>query len=159
MIRIDEDFIGLTSAKAKTSPRKRMNHNFHLKAGDTMHRMLNAMEPGTYIQPHKHENPDKVEAFFCLRGRLLVVEFDDVGNISEHIVLDNRTGNYGCEIAARSWHSIICLEAGSVAYEVKDGPWNPDDDKHFAPWAPKEGEAGCEAFNAGILSGLNIAVA
>jgi len=158
MIRIDEEFIGLTSAKAKNSSRKRMNYNFHATADDTMHRMLNAMEPETYIQPHKHENPDKVEAFFCLRGRLLVVEFDDYGNITDHIVLSNKSGNYGCEIAARSWHSIISLEAGSVAYEVKDGPWNPADDKHFAPWAPKEGDTGCEAFNAGILSSLKIAI-
>ena len=26
-----------------------------------------------------------------------------------------------------------------MAYEIKDGPYNPIDDKNFAPWAPKEG--------------------
>lgn len=128
-----------------------MNYNFHPQPDDRLQRMLNAMEPGTYVQPHKHEDPDKVEAFFCLRGRLLVVEYSPDGNIIDHTVLDNRTGNFGCEIPARTWHSIISLEAGSVAYEVKDGPYDPAVDKNFAPWAPKEGEAGCDEFIQKVL--------
>ncbi len=151
MIKIDNSFIEVTSQKAKQSPRKRMNYNFHPLPDDRLQRMLNAMEPGTYVQPHKHENPDKVEAFFCLRGRLLVVEYSPDGEIIDHILLDSRTGNFGCEIPARTWHSIISLEAGSVAYEVKDGPYDPAVDKNFAPWAPKEGEAGCDEFIHKVL--------
>ena len=81
MIKINETLISKTSEKAKLSSRRRMNFNFHNEDSATLQRMLNAMEPDTYIQPHKHENPDKVEAFFVLRGRILVVEFDDEGNI------------------------------------------------------------------------------
>ncbi len=158
MIRIDEALLDQVSARAAAVPRLRMNHNFHQNASDRLHRMLNAMEPGTYIQPHKHENPDKNEAFFCLRGRLLVVEYDDSGNIVDHIILDSRTANYGCELPPRTWHSIISLEAGSVAYEVKDGPWNPADDKHFAEWAPKEGDLGTKEFIQSVLEQLGIPV-
>ncbi|MCD6090895.1 MAG: WbuC family cupin fold metalloprotein, partial [Bacteroidales bacterium] len=71
MIKINEAFISVVSQKAKESPRKRINFNFHKEDTATLQRMLNAMEPGTYIRPHKHENPDKVEAFFALRGRIL----------------------------------------------------------------------------------------
>lgn len=156
MIRIDNALLSHVSAQAAASPRLRMNHNFHQQASDRLHRMLNAMEPGTYIQPHKHENPDKNEAFLCLRGRLLVVEYDDFGNIVDHIILDSRTANYGCELPPRTWHSIISLEAGSVAYEVKDGPWNPADDKHFAEWAPAEGSDGTLDFIRNVLERLNI---
>jgi cupin fold WbuC family metalloprotein len=159
MIRIDDALVSEVSSRAAASARRRMNHNFHPKASDRLQRMLNAMEPGTYIQPHKHENPDKTEAFFCLRGRLLVVEYDDDGNIVDHIILDSRTANYGCELPPRTWHSIISLEAGSVAYEVKDGPWDPADDKHFAPWAPKEGDADTGAFIQFIVNSLGISVA
>ncbi len=158
MIRIDEALLDQVSARAAAVPRLRMNHNFHQNASDRLHRMLNAMEPGTYIQPHKHENPDKNEAFFCLRGRLLVVEYDDSGNIVDHIILDSRTANYGCELPPRTWHSIISLEAGSVAYEVKDGPWNPADDKHFAEWAPKEGDLGTKEFIQSVLEQLGVPV-
>lgn len=156
MIKINTDFIERISEKAKTSARRRMNFNFHPFPDDTLQRLLNAMEPDTYIQPHKHENPDKVEVFFCLRGRLLVVEFNDDGTIADYIVLDSQSGNYGCEIPARTYHSIISLESGSVAYEVKHGPYNPIDDKNFAAWAPKEGHSDQHQFNHKILSALGL---
>lgn len=156
MIKINEAFISKTSEKAKVSSRLRQNFNFHKEDSATLQRMLNALELDTYIQPHKHENPDKVEAFFILRGRILVVEFDDEGNITEHIVLDTNEGNYGTEIAPRTWHTIICLEAGSVAYEVKDGPYNAAVDKSFALWAPSEGDENCTAYIASVLEMLGL---
>jgi cupin fold WbuC family metalloprotein len=104
------------------------------------------MEPGTYIQPHKHENPDKREIFFALRGRILVVEFHPDGGIREFIVLDPLKGTYGAEIAPRTFHSLIALEPGSVVYEFKDGPYDPIDDKNFAPWAPREHGPGVEDY-------------
>jgi len=66
------------SQKANNSPRKRLNHNFHDDLADPINRMLNAFEPGTYIQPHKHENPDKREVFIVLRGSLVVLETGSV---------------------------------------------------------------------------------
>ena len=146
MIRIDNEIVEATSKKAGKSGRRRMNHNFHPVLEDPLQRMLNAVEPGTYIRPHKHEDPDKTEVFMVLRGRILVVEFDDAGNITDKIVLDASEGYYGAEIAPRTWHTIVSLEKGSVAYEVKNGPYNPIDDKNFAKWAPEEGDPKAAEF-------------
>ncbi len=156
MIKINEEFIEITSVKARTSKRRRMNFNFHKDPSATLQRMLNAIEPGTYIQPHKHENPDKVEAFFVLRGKILVVEFDDEGNISDHIILNPLVGNFGAEIPPRTWHSIISLEKNSVAYEVKDGPYDATVDKNFASWAPGEGDPNAMKYINEIIETLNI---
>jgi cupin fold WbuC family metalloprotein len=156
MIKINEAFISETSVKAKKSARSRMNFNFHKEDAATLQRMLNAMEPDTYIQPHKHENPDKVEVFFALRGRLLIVEFDDKGEISDYVVLDARTGNFGAEIDPRTWHTIISLEEDSVAYEVKDGPYDVAVDKNFAPWAPEEGDEKASDYISQILTKLKL---
>ena len=156
MIKINTEFIDPLSQKAKVSPRKRINCNFHSQSDDLLQRMLHGMEPHTYVQPHKHENPDKVEVFFCLRGRIAVVEFDAEGTIVDSIVLDNTTGNFGCEIPPRTWHSIICLEPNSVVYEVKNGPYNPVDDKNFASWAPKEGDESAADFMDKICKELNL---
>ncbi len=161
MIKINEAFISETSEKALTNPRKRMNFNFHKEDAATLQRMLNAMEPDSYIRPHKHENPDKVEAFFVLRGRLLVVEFDNNGKITAHMILDAKKGNFGAEIAPRTWHTVLSLESGSVAYEVKDGPYDARVDKFFAPWAPMEGKDDESrkrgiAFNTKILKELGL---
>lgn len=156
MIKINEQFIEETSRIAKTAKRKRMNYNFHKEDAATLQRMLNAMEPGTYIQPHKHEDPDKTEAFFVLRGRILLIEFEDDGTISDHIILDAKNGNYGGEIAPGTWHTLISLEANSVAYEVKDGPYDQKVDKNFASWAPSEGDESCQIYNEDLLKRLGL---
>ena len=146
MIIINDDFIHPIIAKANVSPRRRMNYNFHPQLDDPLQRMLNCLEPETYVQPHKHENPDKVEAFILLKGKILVVEFDNDGNVTSHALLEAGTGVYGAEIAPRVFHCIIALETGSVIYEVKNGPYSPLNDKNFASWAPKEGAEDCMEY-------------
>jgi cupin fold WbuC family metalloprotein len=153
---IDKKTILQTISKAQQSERKRMNYNYHLDYTDPINRLLNAMEPGTYVQPHKHENPDKREIFIILEGSVAVICFDDKGRITGHIVLDHKKGSYGVEIPERLWHMVISLETGTVMYEVKDGPYAKMNDKNFATWAPKEGDEGCDAFLQKILKELNI---
>ena len=142
--------------KARNSERLRMNYNFHRQLSDILQRMLNAMEPETYVQPHKHEDPDKREAFIILRGKILTVQFDSEGNITDHIILDRDAGYFGVEIEPGVYHTLISLEPGSVVYEVKDGPYNPIDDKNFAGWAPKEGTPGCREYIQKVLKQLDL---
>lgn len=156
MIRIDKQLLDQVSEKAKLAPRRRTNHNFHQVPEDLLNRMLNAMNPDTYVQPHKHENPDKREAFIVLRGSLLVVEFDEKGSVTDHVILGQQQGVYGLEIPPRTYHTIISLETDSVVYELKDGPYIAQTDKVFAPWAPKEGSPECEQYNLGLLKQLQI---
>ena len=59
---IDNEILTETSERAKASPRLRMNYNFHDLA-DPVQRMLNAIEPESYIRPHRHFNPAKMEFF------------------------------------------------------------------------------------------------
>lgn len=156
MIHIDQPMIEKLTDEARSSDRKRKNLNFHTVASDPMHRMLHAMEPETYVQPHKHENPDKREAFIILKGKVAVVQYTDAGEVDDFMLLDLRTGNHGVEIAPRTWHNLIALETGSVVYEVKDGPWDPADDKFFASWAPKEGESKCQEYNKKVLKMIGL---
>ncbi len=155
---ISYDLIQSVSDKARRSDRKRMNHNFHEYNGDPMHRFLNAMEPETYIQPHKHENPDKRELFIILRGRAAVLTFDLNGKVTMHSVLNAEKGPFGVEIPERVYHSVIVLEQGSVFLEIKDGPWNPQNDKDFAAWAPAETDslAEKEKYKKKLITLLNI---
>ena len=147
MIKIvSPELLNEVSQKAMNSPRRRLNHNFHDDLADSINRMLNAFEPGTYIQPHKHENPDKREVFIVLRGSLVVVFFDNSGTPTDFVLLDRDKGNYAVEIPVGAWHSLFSLESGSVVYEVKDGPYLPMNDKNFAEWAPKEGDPNCEEY-------------
>ncbi len=134
---IDESLIKEISIKANESKRKRANHNFHSSYNDPIQRILNIFNPGTYIRPHKHENPDKTEIFIILYGRAAVVIFDNNGKIIDTHILDSNGPVKGIEIEPRTWHSFVVLES-SALYEIKNGPWDPDTDKYFAVWAPEE---------------------
>lgn len=158
MIKIDPHLIDQVSAEAKKSSRKRMNYNFHKQASDPMQRLLNAMEPGTYVRPHKHESPDKREVFFVVRGKLLVVQFDEKGNIVDHVILDSSEGTVAAEISERIFHTVISLQEGTVAYEVKDGPYDVADDKNFASWAPEEGSNEASLYLDNLLKQLAITI-
>ncbi len=156
MIKINSELIDGLTVKAAQSERKRVNHNFHKELSDTLQRLLNVMEPGTYVRPHKHEDPDKREAFIILKGRAVAVEFNNTGDVTDYFILDPATGNFGVEIPERTWHTIIALDRDTVIYEVKDGPYNPIDDKNFAPWAPAEYSHESIDYNRQLLKKLKL---
>lgn len=156
MIKITKDFILNITKKAKESPRRRMNYNFHKSYDERLQRMLNAAEPGTYVRPHKHEDPDKVEVFIVLSGSVVIVEFNDKGNVSDHFILSREKGGLAVEIPPKVWHTFICLEPGTVLYEAKEGPYSEASDKDFAPWAPREGAPGTDEFNKKVLKAIGL---
>lgn len=133
---INNELLDKTTAQAKRSPRLRMNYNFHEDLNDPVNRLLNAMEPDTYLRPHRHINPDKNEVFLLLRGKVAVFIFDDRGRITKTIILDPLNGNYGGEIPPGIWHGLLVLESGSVIYEIKEGPFSPLTPENLAPWSP-----------------------
>ena len=157
MITIRGRDLNRLTAEAQKSERLRNNKNYHSDFRDPINRLLNAVEPETYVRPHCHQLPDKTEVFIILRGRAAVFEFDNTGLITESIVLDPKKGHYAVEIPPRIWHSIVSLEPGTVMYEVKNGPYDPDNDKRFAPWAPAEDDPKRkkEAYMHTLLSHIN----
>lgn len=82
---IDATLLDMVSAEAKDSPRLRMNYNFHQSLEDKCHRFLNAVEPGTKVEIHRH--PTKDESFVLPRGRVRVNTYNDDGTASESVML------------------------------------------------------------------------
>lgn len=154
---IDKQLLDNTSAKAKQSLRLRMNYNFHDELDDPINRLINAMEPGTYLRPHRHLNPSKDEIFLLLRGRVAVFLFDDEGNISETIILNPSAGVYGAEIKAGVWHGLLVLESDSVIYEIKQGPFAPLAPENFAPWSPEVSDkTGVEKYMESLMERIDM---
>lgn len=73
---IDYNLLDEVSAQAKASPRLRMNFNFHQSLDEKCHRLLNAVEPGTKVEIHRH--PTKDESFVLLRGRVRVNTYNQM---------------------------------------------------------------------------------
>ncbi|MDH6305865.1 cupin fold WbuC family metalloprotein [Parabacteroides sp. PF5-5] len=134
---IDQKLLNQTTEKAKESPRLRMNYNLHDSLEDSLNRLINAMEPGTYLRPHRHLNPNKDESFLILRGKAAIFIFDEQGHITKKQILDPLNGVYGADIKAGVWHSLLVLETGTVIYEAKEGPFAPLSPENFAPWSPE----------------------
>ncbi len=146
MIIINDFLLNRISEKASQSERLRKNYNFHHYDADPMQRMLNAMEPGTYIRPHKHEKPDKREIFIILKGSVAFVIFNNTGDVTDIVILDSTKGVFGIEIPPATWHTLVALKKKSVLYEIKDGPYDAAHDKMFADWAPPENATDAEAY-------------
>lgn len=135
---ITQSVLDQLSLEASDSKRLRKNLNMHDDYADTCQRLFNAMEPGTYIRPHRHTDPPKPECFMAVRGRMALIVFDDDGEIRQVLPFGSGCDTLAIDLPAGQWHSIVVLESGSIFFETKPGPYVPMSDKDFAPWAPEE---------------------
>lgn len=120
---IDKILLDKITAEAKESPRLRMNFNLHESLDSKAQRLLNALEPGTVLPVHRHENT--AETYILLRGKLRVIFCTETGEVTEEFIIDPLQGNYGIHIPKNQWHTLEVLEEGTVIFEVKDGPYVP----------------------------------
>ncbi len=151
---IEDRLLDTASALARSGARRRHMHNFHRDSAEPIQRMLNALEPESYVQPHRHRPGSDVEIFLGLRGRLGVLEFDEEGAVRGAVILDPAGPVRGIEIPAGIWHTILALEPGTVVYEVKAGPYDPARAKEPAPWAPPEGDPHAPGYLARLREAL-----
>ncbi len=149
-----KDLITKLSSQALGAARKRVNYNFHSSMADNPHRFLNVMAQGTFVSPHRHLRPPKSESFVLLAGQVVFFVFDDEGRILQRVELggaESGVGDVGIDIAPGVWHSLAVRSEIAVCFEVKPGPYRPEDDKEFAPWAPRENDEACSAYLQKLL--------
>ena len=118
---ITRDILDELSAKAKASERLRCNLDLRNSAEDQSQRMLNALEPGTIMPIHRHNGSS--ETCVCIRGHFEEYFYDESGNLSETI--DMIPGGVVLNIEKGQWHSLKCLESGTILLEAKDGAYRP----------------------------------
>jgi cupin fold WbuC family metalloprotein len=145
---VDRALLESLSAEARSAPRLRRNRNFHTDLAEPSQRLLNAIEPGSYIVPHRHRDPARDETIFAVAGRLGLVVFDDEGSVVATRVLEPGGDAIGVDLAAGTWHSLVALAPGTVMFEAKAGPYTPHAASDLAPWAPREGEPGASEYVA-----------
>lgn len=136
------------SSQARQSPRLRKNYNFHNSDQDVCHRLLNAMEPESYIQPHRHLDINKDETLVVLSGKFGVLLFDDKGVVTEKGILDATGETIIANMPHGIFHTLLSLETGSVFFESKAGPFKPLSQDEKARWAPEEGDHRSKEFLA-----------
>ena len=139
MMEIDKVFLEGLLEQAAESSRLRQNYDLRTSERDTSQRMLNALQPGTEVPIHRHE--DTTETVICLKGRLEEIIYEEVVEYvheqtsgTEDVMrkrgfkevarylLCPAEGQYGIQIPKGAWHTIRVLEP-SVIFEAKDGAY------------------------------------
>ena len=118
---ITEAILKELSAKAKVSTRLRLGLDLRNTPDDKSQRMLNALEPGTVMPIHRHKGTS--ETCICIRGHFEEYLYDSDGRLTDTI--DMVPGGVVLNIEKGQWHSLKCLESGTVLFEAKDGPYHP----------------------------------
>ena len=129
---------------SRTSDRKRIMLPVQRTQEAKVQRLLNFLQPGTYIRPHCHPLPHATESVCLLAGHLEVLIFDADGPIKERHHLTST--NPLIDLEPGTWHGMLVHEPDTIIFEVKQGPYNPATDKEFAPWSPSEDSAKVAQF-------------
>lgn len=121
---IDKEILDNLTKQAKESPRLRMAMDLRNSPEDGSQRMLNALEPGTVMPIHRHKGSS--ETCVCVRGHFEEYFYDSEGRLTETV--DMRSEGTVLNIEAGQWHSLRCLESGTILLEAKDGGYRPLDE-------------------------------
>ncbi len=137
---------------SRRSERKRIILPIHRQQEALVQRMLNFLQPGTYIRPHKHPLEGATETLVLLQGKIRFYIFDKKGKIKWSDIIEQGTFNSVMDIEPEIWHTFLVLDNDTVLFESKRGPYNPETDKIFAEWAPEEGSDDVENWMNGLKS-------
>src|SRR5512139_744784 len=144
MKQLTDTMLDELAVQAQQSPRLRANHNLHTDLDDAIQRLAIAMEPDTLVLPHRH--PHTFEVLLPLRGRFVVLTFDEAGEVMERTVLGEDCA--ALELPANTWHAVLSLDVGGVIFEVKHGPYAPLPPQDIAGWSNGQETAVLNAWYA-----------
>jgi len=119
---IDNALLDDLLERAMTDPRKRVSLDLRNSAEDASQRMLNALQPSSFVDIHRH--PSTAESVIVLKGSVTEIYYDDKGTEYARYELSPARGKYALQIPAGTWHTLIPREP-SVIFEAKDGKYNP----------------------------------
>lgn len=128
---INKTILNKLTEQAKANPRLRQSYDLRNSADDDSQRMLNAIEPGSEMPIHRHQNTS--ETVVCLRGCLVEEFFDELdgsagspqGVCTASIELTPGGPNFAVNVPAGQWHRVWAKESGTVLLESKNGVWEP----------------------------------
>lgn len=138
---------------SRESSRQRMILPLHRKQSAPVQRMINFLQPETYIRPHLHPRKGASETIIVITGSITFYVFDDQGEITAHYKLTSVPGENMIDMEPNVWHSFVVNEPDTIIYEFKMGPYDKELDKTFAVWSPEENSSAAKPFLNRLKSG------
>lgn len=139
LFHLSDEMIMQGLKASRESERKRIILPIHRKQEAEVQRMINFLQPGTYLRPHKHPLPHASESLVLMNGSIRFYTFDEEGVVLSKNEINSKPVPGVLDIEPQVWHSFIVLEEDTVLFECKKGPYDVETDKTFAPWSPEEG--------------------
>ena len=125
-----EEFYHIAAANQE---KKRYRLCLHDAPGNKLQEMMICKTNKDYGPPHKHQHI--AESHILLQGKELVILFSSDGNVEDAFILDPNNDFLSYRINTDVYHMSIVLSDYSVDYEVKVGPFDPNDNI-IPDWAP-----------------------
>ena len=139
-MKLDNKLFDEILLRAQESPRRRMNFDLRTQAQipgqtgnvewkDQSQRMLNVLMTDTVIPIHRHN--DTSETVIVCRGKVREEFYDAEGNRTAEFVLEAGGECPGIQVPMGQYHTLVCLEDGSVIFEAKDRAYDPAGTEDF----------------------------
>ena len=128
-MKLDNNLFNQILLKAQESPRRRMNYDLRTSSSDGSQRMLNVLMADTVVPIHRHV--DTSETVIVCRGKVREEFYDDQGNKTAEFVLEAGGDCPAVQVPMGVYHTLVCLEDGSVIFEAKDGAYDPVKTEEF----------------------------
>ena len=95
----------------------------------------------------------------AIRGSMALVTFDDCGTVTGILRFGSEKHGSnvaaGVEVPCGTWHTVVGLVPGCVLLEVKAGPFDPNQPKDLAQWAPEEGTVSVNEYMSHLVELAN----
>lgn len=131
-LKIDKEYIEYLKTLAREDDNGKCTMCLHNDIRENVHEMLNVYPQHSYIRPHSH--PFKTETKTIIEGKLLVVIFDEEGEVLDKFVME-ANGVFTFRLDKGIIHTNIPL-TDVVFHEVISGPFVGKNDSVFPSWAP-----------------------
>lgn len=134
-MKLDNKLFDEILAKAQDSPRQRMHYDLRTQATaeaswqDKSQRMLNVLMTDTVIPIHRHTETS--ETVIVCRGKVREEFYDADGNKTAEFVMEAGGDCPGIQVPMGQYHTLVCLEEGSVIFEAKDRAYDPVGTEEF----------------------------
>lgn len=142
-MKLDNTLYDNILQQALASPRRRMHYDLRTQAlmpgqaghdedpewKDMSQRMLNVLMPETVIPIHRHNETS--ETVIVCRGAVREEFYDEKGRKIAEFVLEAGGDCPGVQVPRGMYHTCVCLVPGSVIFEAKDRPYDPELTEEF----------------------------
>ena len=134
IVKIDASDIAELKQKAKQNPRRRIRICVHSDIRDSIHEMLIVHSFGQYIQPHI--NLVSAKSFVVLDGEMVVVLFNNEGEISNYVQLGESNGAsaFLLRLDDPVFHTVVPISTTVTFLETVKGPHVQTHIHHLLHW-------------------------